>query len=451
MGNRKTIVIDDDPTGTQSATGVRVLLDHDVDLLTESLFVADSVYVQTNSRALRQADAVALVGQIRRAGEEAARRLGASIRFVLRGDSTLRGHVFAETDQFLGPNAVMIFVPAFPDGGRTTRDGVHYVKLNGVEVPAHESEYAQDPVFSFGTSVLADYVEEKSKRQAIPVPLDRVRAGDLTDVLRTAPAGSVVLPDVVNDTDIAAIASDVDDVISDGRDIVVRSAAPLAATLAGVATTSLLPAPLFASPTHALLVCGSHTAGATAQLDLVTSVWGSAAVIDTVTALERPTFAGETAAIHIRSQLSSGTLAILASERTRGAEHGTLAHGEQVMSALMVAVQKVLPVVDVLVTKGGITSAEVARTGLGARSAYVLGQILPGISVWRMQDRDRRDVVQIVVPGNVGEPQTLTMTIDALGLRRPLGEGIPGGDATFESRSRTRIEDACGETVGQAD
>ena len=83
--------------------GVTVLLECDADLLTEALTDADSVYVQTNSRALHEADAVALVMRIKAAGEEAARRLGSPVRFVLRGDSTLRGHVFAESEAFLGP------------------------------------------------------------------------------------------------------------------------------------------------------------------------------------------------------------------------------------------------------------------------------------------------------------------------------------------------------------
>ena len=38
---------------------------------------------------------------------------------MLRGDSTLRGHVFPETDAIGAERSVMLFVPAFPAGGRT--------------------------------------------------------------------------------------------------------------------------------------------------------------------------------------------------------------------------------------------------------------------------------------------------------------------------------------------
>jgi uncharacterized protein YgbK (DUF1537 family) len=65
----KTIVLDDDPTGTQSATGVSVLFETDVEMLVDALRGADSVYVQTNSRALPQDEAVALVAKIKATGK----------------------------------------------------------------------------------------------------------------------------------------------------------------------------------------------------------------------------------------------------------------------------------------------------------------------------------------------------------------------------------------------
>lgn len=412
----KTIVLDDDPTGTQSASGVTVLLEVNADLLTEVLHSADSVYVQTNSRALDEAAAVELVRGIRSDGEEAGRRLGAEVRFVLRGDSTLRGHVFAETAVFLDDSAVMLFVPAFPDGGRTTRDGVHYVRVAGKDVPAEQSEYADDPAFPFSTGVLTDYVREKSGRAATQVPLSAVHDGTLTELLIAARPGSVVLPDAVDAGDIVAIAAAVTAAGAAGAHIVVRSAAPLAAELAGVASRGLLTTPLLDAPQPVLLVCGSHTAGATAQLDPVIAHWGEPVVIDTEQALLAPFSAGLDAAASAGAILDRQNLALVTSERERSAAHNTLAHGEKVMSALSAAVRELLPRVAVVVSKGGITSAEVARTGIGASSARVLGQVLPGVSVWEMAAHDGRSILYVVVPGNVGEPDTLTRILDALRL-----------------------------------
>ncbi len=413
--SHKTVVLDDDPTGTQSATGVRVLLRWDAphpplaDLLTDALRAADGVYVQTNSRALDEAAAVALVTDIRDA-REAGRRLGADVRCVLRGDSTLRGHVFAETDVFTGPDDVVLFVPAFPAGGRTTVDGVHLVRSGEQEVPAGETEYAADPVFGFRSSRLADYVRGEVRphprgpgrgRRARPRARRRPRrrrpaARRPRRRRRAGPRRRRALVDATV-----------------GRDVVVRCAAPLAAALAGATSTAFLDRPLLPGSPRVLVVCGSHTDGARAQLEVLAQRHGPAHVLPTAAALEDPVAAGEDLADRARADLAAG-LAVVATERVRSGEHGTLDHGERVMTALVTAVRRLVPDADAVVSKGGITAAEVARTGIGADAALVEGQVAAGISVWRM-DLGGRDVLQVVVPGNVGGPDAIADAVAALG------------------------------------
>jgi uncharacterized protein YgbK (DUF1537 family) len=104
------------------------------------------------------------------------------------------------------------------------------------------------------------------------------------------------------------------------------------------------------------------------------------------------------------------------SERTRLESHNTLEHGEKVMQAIIAAVQGLVAYSDVVVAKGGITSAEVARAGIGATKGWVLGQILPGISVWTLNDRTGRELMYVVVPGNVGDPETLMKVLEIVGV-----------------------------------
>jgi uncharacterized protein YgbK (DUF1537 family) len=433
----KTIVLDDDPTGTQSATGATVLLDLAEETLAadlgDVLSREDAVYVQTNSRALPEPEAVALARRVREAGLGFSREAGEPVRFVLRGDSTLRGHVFAETAVFLedpsaSEEAVMLFVPAFPDGGRTTRGGMHYVRVDGEDVPAHETEYADDPVFGFTTGRLEDYVREASGRPSTVVPLDEVRAGAVEAALLDAAPGGVVLPDAVTEEDIVQIARAVDAAADRGARIVVRSASPLAAHLAGVASDGLLPLPLTAPEGDVLLVCGSHTAGATAQLRALAPTFGSPTLVDTEAALDDPSAAGHDAArrtadVALARRAMPGSPAdtspaalLLSTQRERSSRHGTLDHGERIMAALTTAVADLLPHVGAVVAKGGITSAEVARTGIGARTAHVLGQILPGVSAWRLTAGDGRELLYVVVPGNVGGDDTLVRALSAIGM-----------------------------------
>lgn len=407
----KTVVLDDDPTGTQSASGVEVLFDADARSIAAALSSADSVYVQTNSRAIDEASAVALARRLRTEAEAAAATLGVDIRFVLRGDSTLRGHVFAETAVFETPDSVTVFVPAFPAGGRVTRDGVHYVRSADVDVPAADTEYADDPVFPFRSSSLVEYVAEKSGRVATPVTLHEVRSGSLSSVIAHAQPGAVIIPDAETDEDVNVIARAITAAIAAGASVVVRCASPLAAALAGVASKGLLSGPLVDPAGSILVVCGSHTAGATAQLASLAEAVGPPLIINTEQALVDSAAESVRVTASAAQALRDHRIAVIASERERRREHNTLEHGEKVMDTLIATVSELLAGADLVISKGGITSSEIASRGIGADRAWVLGQILPGVSVWRMRDRHDRELQYVVVPGNVGDPQTLVEAV----------------------------------------
>lgn len=418
-----TVVLDDDPTGTQMATGVTVLLSWSARRIAEVLASEGSLYVQTNSRALEEPDAVGLVEALRAAVSAAEQELGRPVRVVLRGDSTLRGHVFAETNVFAGGSRPVLFVPAFPRGGRTTTDSVHYAVVDGLRMPVGETEFAQDPVFGFRSSNLVDWVREKGDVLGISFSVERLRATEghgLAEVLINAAAGAWVVPDAETDDDIALIYSALQVAEAAGRAVVTRCAATLAALCAGVLSTSLLSRPIeianrIGSERKVLVVCGSHTQASTRQLAALCERHGIQPVqVSTDDAFADPESAGADAAERVLAAFESADLAVLSSERHRRAADDTLVHGELVMRALMAATSNVVRNVRTVVSKGGITSAEVARVGFGAIEATVRGQIAPGISVWDLHNDTAG--TQVVVPGNVGDTDALIDVIEATGL-----------------------------------
>jgi len=127
---------------------------------------------------------------------------------------------------------------------------------------------------------------------------------------------------------------------------------------------------------------------------------------------------GKKAVQGVLLQLEESHFGFITTERTRLAEHNTLEHGEKVMEALISAVTQIAPLVEAVIAKGGITSADVARKGIGAKSAWVLGQILPGISLWKIEDRTGRSLYYVVVPGNVGDSKTLVSVLQILGFHK---------------------------------
>lgn len=409
----KTIVLDDDPTGTQSAQDVDVVWeDVDTRRLRNVLERADTVFVQTNTRAIDEASAVSLLTRIRETALAAAS--GMQLRFVLRGDSTLRGHLFAETSVFAGDATVIVLAPAFPAGGRVTKQGVHLVTVDGRLIPVAETEYARDPVFPFRSSHLVDYVEEKSDRRAVSIPLPAVRNGSVGQLIVSAPPGTVLVPDAEDDRDITAIADAVRHAEEHGADVIVRCAAPMAAELGGVRADGLLSRLEGRGSMPLLVVCGSHTDGARRQLDQLDPT-GDRVVVDTLAALDDPFGEGRRVATLARRALKSG-LAILATERDRKPEHDRLDHGARVAAALSAAVADLRTDVGPIIAKGGITSAETARAGLGAKGGRVLGQLLPGVALWSVIDGDGRRHAYVVVPGNVGDERTLAELVERVGV-----------------------------------
>ena len=90
-----------------------------------------------------------------------------------------------------------------------------------------------------------------------------------------------------------------------------------------------------------------------------------------------------------------------------GAEQ-SLAIGSIVSDGIVDIVRSMTAHPCYLVAKGGITSSDVAVHGLGVRRATVLGQILPGVPVWRLGHESRYPgMAYVVFPGNVGDEDAL--------------------------------------------
>jgi uncharacterized protein YgbK (DUF1537 family) len=61
-----------------------------------------------------------------------------------------------------------------------------------------------------------------------------------------------------------------------------------------------------------------------------------------------------------------------------------------------------------LVAKGGITASDVATKGLKVKRARVLGQVLPGVPVWKLGEESLHPGMSyIIFPGNVGNDDAL--------------------------------------------
>lgn len=209
----RLVVLDDDPTGTQTCHDISVLTVWDISTLTEEFRqTSPGFFILTNSRALPPAEAEVLIRTICQNVSQAAQATNQTVDIVLRGDSTLRGHFPLEADvatAVFGATDAWVLAPFFFQGGRFTVDDVHYVVEGEHLVPAGKTQFAQDATFGYKSSNLKDYVLEKapgrfSAAQLHSVTIDEIRTGGPDAVLRklmSLPKGGVVVVNAAAESD----------------------------------------------------------------------------------------------------------------------------------------------------------------------------------------------------------------------------------------------------------
>lgn len=427
----KIIVLDDDPTGSQTVHSCLLLLKWDVETLVVGL-QDDSpiVFILTNTRALSPEQAQAVTTEVCRNLKVAIPQAGIEDYLVVsRSDSTLRGHYPIETDAIaaeLGPFDAHFMVPAFFEGGRITRDSVHYVVQNGMAVPAHETEFAQDSVFGYSTAYLPDYVAEKTQGniaadQVERFTLDRIRQGCLDDLL-ALDNNVCVAVDGETQADLNTFAQAVLTAAAQGKKFLFRSAASLLTALANLPPQPIAAADMaqYVKDHHpgAILV-GSHVKKTTQQLSVLLQEPDVVGVEVDVTQMVEDAAAGrahllETTLAKVRAIHEQGkTPAIYTTrqELTFPDVQTRLAFGEQVSALLMDIVRGLPSDLGFLISKGGITSNDTLSQGLALRSTRLLGQILPGVSTVRTAaDHPQFAAMPVVLfPGNVGDEEALAL------------------------------------------
>ncbi|HXT36659.1 MAG TPA: nucleotide-binding domain containing protein [Chloroflexota bacterium] len=93
----------------------------------------------------------------------------------------------------------------------------------------------------------------------------------------------------------------------------------------------------------------------------------------------------------------------------------SLAIGQLVSESLVAIVRAIPTRPRYLLAKGGITSSDLATAALGVTRAMVLGQLAPGVSVWRLGPESRDPgLPYIVFLGNVGASRALLDVVSTL-------------------------------------
>jgi uncharacterized protein YgbK (DUF1537 family) len=436
MTETKIIVLDDDPTGSQTVHSCLLLTRWDVETLKQGLQDdAPLFFVLTNTRGMSAAQAETLTRKVcinlRTALDElAAEGININPLLVSRSDSTLRGHYPVETDviaEELGPFDAHFMVPAFFEGGRKTINSTHYLVVDDKDVPVHETEFARDSVFGYSHSYLPDYVEEKTAGR---IKASQVERFDLNDVRGDSLTRLLALKDNVccavdgkTQDDLNHFCRQLMQAAQQGKRFLFRSAASLLTALA-----NLPPQPVAAEKMReyvrghmaGAVIVGSHVSKTTQQLNQLLQQDGITGIeIDVARIPEhRAQLLEDTIALAEQCHAKNMTPVIYTSrtELQFDDQQSRLAFGEQVSAFLMDLVRNLPVTTGFLISKGGITSNDVLSDGLALQTSRVAGQILAGCSVVRCPDDHPRypGMPVVIFPGNVGDDNALATVLQRL-------------------------------------
>jgi uncharacterized protein YgbK (DUF1537 family) len=438
---RKVFVLDDDPTGTQTVYDVPVLSTWSTETLRTELEAAGRVcYLLTNTRSLPADDARRINAEVGRNLRRAAARAKRTFVVLSRGDSTLRGHYPDELEALahaLGATAwPTLLIPYFGDGGRVTIDDTHYLTQGERLVPVSRTEFASDPVFGYRNSNLRAWVEEKTRgrilaREVASLSIEELRLGGpeaVRNQLIALPPGSVAVVNAASDTDVEVFVLGLLLAEAQGASFLCRTAASFVRVRAGLPAKPLLkPEELgLSGDAGGLIVAGSHVSTTTAQLEVLSERTGVVRLeVEVSKLLSDSDREGEIRRVaqHAERELERGEDVLIFTSRRLLTTGGPGWANQQISQSVSRALVEVVSRLGVrpryVLCKGGITAHDVAKYALGAERARVLGQLAPGVPVWRLGPGSRfPGLIYIVFPGNVGEPRTLADVVRRL-VRSP--------------------------------
>jgi uncharacterized protein YgbK (DUF1537 family) len=425
----KVVVLDDDPTGTQTVHDLPVLTTFSVETL--ALELADTCpacYILTNSRSLPLADAQKLNAQIGRNLVTASQKTGQDFAVVSRSDSTLRGHfpgeVEALADALDRDFDAWLLIPFFLEGGRYTINDTHYVDQAGRLVPAGETEFARDAAFGYQASNLREWVAEKTECN---ISADAVHSICLTDIRNGGPDlvakrllklsnSSVCAVNAVTYRDLEVLVLGLLNAEAAGKRFLYRTAASFIRVRAGITPSDLLTPNDLKLPDSGggLFVVGSYVPRTTSQLNALLQHPNITGIeVNTEALLDDKRRSGEIKRVTQQADrsLQSGTDTIIYTSRnllTASDAEQSLSVGQRISAGLVDIVRNIKIQPRYLVAKGGITASDIATQALSVKRAMVRGQILPGVPLWELgPETPYAGLPYIVFPGNVGGPQAL--------------------------------------------
>jgi len=435
----KFVVIDDDPTGSQTVQDCLLLLKWDCSTLIKGFQSKSNLFfILANTRSLSENDAKLVIEEICKNLETviASEAYEEEIIFISRGDSTLRGHNFLEPSTInscLGPFDATFHIPAFIEGKRLTINGSHFVDNK----PIGQTIFARDKNFGFETSNVKNLLFEKSKSQINFEDIQNLLLSDIEILndeennivfkkLKNLKNNKHVIVDAENYSQLKKFSLTIKK-LTKQRKFLFRTAASFISSISEKKSVSQ--AETFFSNLRikdkdkiflpGLIIVGSYVELSTIQLKNLLKISKCNPIELDVFEFFKITSSKNNQNLRnlfknkflkeIRFSFEIGKTPVLFTSR----KFMSLDYSEQfnfynsLASFIAELVADLKYEIGYLISKGGITTNMILSKGLNADYVYLKGQILTGISLVTYNLKNDEKLPIVTHPGNIGTKDSL--------------------------------------------
>ncbi len=435
----KFVVIDDDPTGSQTVHDCLLLLNWDCSTLIKGFESKSNLFfILANTRSLSENDAKLTIEQICKNLKTVitSQAYEEEIVFISRGDSTLRGHNYLEPialNSCLGPFDATFHIPAFIEGKRLTINGSHFVD----KIPISQTIFATDKIFGYETSNVKNLLLQQSKSQINFEDIQNLLLSDIEmlndeennivfKTLKNLKNNKHVVVDVENYSQLKKLSLVIKKLIKQKK-FLFRTAASFISSISEKKSVSQ--SEIFFSNLRlrnkeksflpGLIIVGSYVELSTIQLNnlleisncnpIELDVFEFFKITSSDNNQKRRNLFKNKFLKEIRFSFEKGKTPVLFTSR----QFMSLDYSEQFnfynsLSCFIAELVADLKYeIGYLISKGGITTNMILSKGLNADYVYLEGQIFTGISVVTYNLKNDEKIPIVTHPGNIGTKDSL--------------------------------------------
>ncbi|MBO6977974.1 MAG: hypothetical protein JJ837_00925 [Prochlorococcus marinus XMU1428] len=435
----KFVVIDDDPTGSQTVHDCLLLLKWDCSTLVKGFESKSNLFfILANTRSLSENDAKLTIEEICKNLKTVitSQAYEEEIIFISRGDSTLRGHNYLEPialNSCLGPFDATFHIPAFIEGKRFTINGSHFVD----KTPISQTIFAKDKIFGYETSNVKNLLFQQSKSQINFEDIQNLLLSDIEMLndeennivftnLKNLKNNKHVVVDVENYSQLKKFSLVIKKLIKQKK-FLFRTAASFISSISE--KKSFSQSEIFFSNLRirskeksflpGLIIVGSYVELSTIQLNNLLEMSNCNPVeLDVfeffkITSLDnnqkRRNLFKNKFLKEIRFSFEKGQTPVLfTSRKFMPLDSSELFNFYNLLACFIAElVADLKDEIGYLISKGGITTNVILSNGLNADYVYLEGQILTGISVVTHNLKNEEKLPIVTHPGNIGAKDSL--------------------------------------------